>query len=254
MTAGCWKRGWRRSIRTNGRVRSCVSSAAKSRRKTLASQAADPDPGTAKKQDCEASFYSGALARVTGDAAAAKAGLEHAHDVCSPENIEYHAAQARWPTRKRQAACRAVSPLIVSIISNICSGFSNAAGRAHARCGARKSKPLATPPEMTITGMLGLRAAQRRQQLEAVHLRHVQIGDNRRGRLGLDGIQTLESVACVWVRKPNASITEAREFRTAASSSMIRMSGRQASAPPVGKDTVLIMPSTIGRGRRNALT
>ncbi len=61
----------------------------------LASQAADPDPTTAKKQDCEASFYSGALARITGDAASAKASLEHARDVCSPENIEYHAAQAQ---------------------------------------------------------------------------------------------------------------------------------------------------------------
>jgi lipoprotein NlpI len=60
----------------------------------LATQAADPDPETAKKQDCEASFYSGALARIGGDEASAKARFEHARDVCSPENIEYHATQA----------------------------------------------------------------------------------------------------------------------------------------------------------------
>jgi lipoprotein NlpI len=60
----------------------------------LAGQAADPDPETARKQDCEASFYVGALARVAGDEAAARTRFEHAREVCSPENIEYHAALA----------------------------------------------------------------------------------------------------------------------------------------------------------------
>jgi len=60
----------------------------------LAAAAADSDPETGKKQDCEVSFYSAALARIVGDAAAAKAGLEHAISVCSPDNIEYHAAAA----------------------------------------------------------------------------------------------------------------------------------------------------------------
>jgi lipoprotein NlpI len=59
----------------------------------LVGQAIDPDPATAQKQDCEASFYSGALARITGDAAAAKTRLEHARSVCSPDNIEYHAVE-----------------------------------------------------------------------------------------------------------------------------------------------------------------
>ena len=60
----------------------------------LTAATADPDPDTARKQDCEASFYSGALARITGDAAAAKASLSHALNVCSADNIEYHAAEA----------------------------------------------------------------------------------------------------------------------------------------------------------------
>jgi lipoprotein NlpI len=56
--------------------------------------AADPDPKTAAKQDCEVSFYSAAVAGIAGDRAAAKAGFEHALRVCSPENIEFHAAGA----------------------------------------------------------------------------------------------------------------------------------------------------------------
>jgi len=60
----------------------------------LTAAASDPDPKTAAKQDCEVSFYSAALARISGDQAAAKTGLEHALGVCSPENIEYHAAAA----------------------------------------------------------------------------------------------------------------------------------------------------------------
>jgi tetratricopeptide (TPR) repeat protein len=60
----------------------------------LTAAAADADPETARKQDCEASFYSGALARITGDAPTAKARFEHARSVCSPDNIEYHAAEA----------------------------------------------------------------------------------------------------------------------------------------------------------------
>jgi len=59
-----------------------------------AAAAADPDPQAAKKRDCEASFYSGALARIAGDAATAKTQLEHAGSVCSQENLEYHAAKA----------------------------------------------------------------------------------------------------------------------------------------------------------------
>jgi lipoprotein NlpI len=58
----------------------------------LATQAADPDPETARKQDCEASFYSGALARIAGDEASAKPRLGHARSVCSPDNLEFHAA------------------------------------------------------------------------------------------------------------------------------------------------------------------
>jgi lipoprotein NlpI len=60
----------------------------------LSTAASDPDPKTAGKQDCEVSFYAAALARIAGDAAAAKTGFEHALRVCSPENIEYHAAAA----------------------------------------------------------------------------------------------------------------------------------------------------------------
>jgi lipoprotein NlpI len=60
----------------------------------LSALAADPDPATAQKQDCEASFYSGALARISGDEATAKARFEHARNICSAENIEYHAARA----------------------------------------------------------------------------------------------------------------------------------------------------------------
>jgi lipoprotein NlpI len=60
----------------------------------LAGQAIDPDPETARKQDCEASFYGGVLARIAGDRASAKTQFEHARGTCSPENIEYHAAQA----------------------------------------------------------------------------------------------------------------------------------------------------------------
>jgi lipoprotein NlpI len=65
----------------------------------LAGLAADPDPETAKKQDCEASFYSGALARISGDEASAKSRLEHARGVCSPDNLEFHAAQAELAAR-----------------------------------------------------------------------------------------------------------------------------------------------------------
>jgi lipoprotein NlpI len=54
------------------------------------SGAAAGDP----KQECEASFYSGAVARIAGDKAAAKTAFEHAQSVCSPENLEYHAAEA----------------------------------------------------------------------------------------------------------------------------------------------------------------
>jgi lipoprotein NlpI len=60
----------------------------------LAAAAGDPDPDTAAKQECEVSFYSAALARIVGEAATAKAGLEHARGICSPDNIEYHAAEA----------------------------------------------------------------------------------------------------------------------------------------------------------------
>jgi lipoprotein NlpI len=60
----------------------------------LAAAARDADPKIAGKQDCEVSFYSAAVARIAGDPAAAKAGLAHALAVCSPENIEYHAAAA----------------------------------------------------------------------------------------------------------------------------------------------------------------
>ena len=56
----------------------------------LAAAAASPDPETAQKQDCEASFYGGAIA---DDGATARAQIEHARSVCSPDNIEYHAAE-----------------------------------------------------------------------------------------------------------------------------------------------------------------
>jgi lipoprotein NlpI len=60
----------------------------------LAAAASDPDPDTAEKQACEVGFYSAALAGIAGDQAAAKAGFEHALGICSPDNIEYHAAGA----------------------------------------------------------------------------------------------------------------------------------------------------------------
>ena len=60
----------------------------------LATAASDPDPKTAANQDCELNFYSAAVAAIGGDPAAAKAGLDHALRVCSPDNIEYHAARA----------------------------------------------------------------------------------------------------------------------------------------------------------------
>lgn len=60
----------------------------------LAAAAANPDPDVTRKQDCEASFYSGAAARIAGDAATAEALFDHARNVCSPDNIEYHAAEA----------------------------------------------------------------------------------------------------------------------------------------------------------------
>jgi lipoprotein NlpI len=60
----------------------------------LATAAADPDPETARKQDCEASFYSGLLAKIAGDQASATVRYQHAVGVCSPDNIEFHAAQA----------------------------------------------------------------------------------------------------------------------------------------------------------------
>lgn len=60
----------------------------------LSTAVADVDPESAKKQDCEASFYSGALARIAGDDTTAKDRFEHARDTCSPDNIEYHAAEA----------------------------------------------------------------------------------------------------------------------------------------------------------------
>ncbi len=64
----------------------------------LSAAAADPDPQTAGKQACEATFYAAVLARISGDPAAARAGLEQAHDLCSPDNIEFHAAQALLAT------------------------------------------------------------------------------------------------------------------------------------------------------------
>jgi hypothetical protein len=60
----------------------------------LTAAAADPDPETAKKQDCEAGFYQGELARIAGDGNTANARFEHARHVCSPDNLEYHAAGA----------------------------------------------------------------------------------------------------------------------------------------------------------------
>jgi lipoprotein NlpI len=60
----------------------------------LAAAASDPDPKTAQKQDCEAGFYAAAVALIAGDQRSAKTGLEHALSVCSPDNIEYHAAAA----------------------------------------------------------------------------------------------------------------------------------------------------------------
>jgi len=60
----------------------------------LAAAATDPDAETARKRDCEASFYSGALSGIAGDPAAAKTRYQHALGVCSPDNIEYHAAAA----------------------------------------------------------------------------------------------------------------------------------------------------------------
>jgi lipoprotein NlpI len=60
----------------------------------LTAAADDPDPDTARKQECEVGFYSAALAQIAGDQGAAKSGLEHALRLCSPDNIEYHAASA----------------------------------------------------------------------------------------------------------------------------------------------------------------
>jgi lipoprotein NlpI len=60
----------------------------------LSAAAADPDPQTAGKQGCEVTFYTAELARIAGNQAAAKAGLEQALAQCSPDNIEFHAAQA----------------------------------------------------------------------------------------------------------------------------------------------------------------
>ncbi|GAB2178681.1 tetratricopeptide repeat protein [Dongia sp. agr-C8] len=60
----------------------------------LSAAAADPDPQTARRQNCEVTFYSAALARISGNPAAARAGLEQARDLCSADNIEFHAAQA----------------------------------------------------------------------------------------------------------------------------------------------------------------
>jgi lipoprotein NlpI len=60
----------------------------------LSAAAADPDPQTAGKQGCEVIFYTAELARIAGDQAAAKAGLDQALASCSPDNIEFHAAQA----------------------------------------------------------------------------------------------------------------------------------------------------------------
>jgi lipoprotein NlpI len=65
----------------------------------LAGQAVDADPETAKKQECEVGFYTGMLARIVDDEASAKRELEHALSVCSPENIEYHAARAALAIR-----------------------------------------------------------------------------------------------------------------------------------------------------------
>lgn len=60
----------------------------------LAAAAASPDAEIAKKQDCEASFYTGAVARMDNDPNTAKARFEQASRVCSPDNLEYHAAAA----------------------------------------------------------------------------------------------------------------------------------------------------------------
>jgi lipoprotein NlpI len=60
----------------------------------LAAAATDPDPKAAEKQDCEVRFYSAAVALIAGDQGAARSGLEQALSTCSPDNIEYHAAQA----------------------------------------------------------------------------------------------------------------------------------------------------------------
>jgi len=60
----------------------------------LAAAAADPDPKTAGKQDCEVSFYSAAVALIASDPGSGKSGLTRALGVCSPDNIEYHAAAA----------------------------------------------------------------------------------------------------------------------------------------------------------------
>ena len=46
------------------------------------------------KQDCEASFYSGAAARLAGDEPAAKTQFEHARAGCPRDNLEFHAAEA----------------------------------------------------------------------------------------------------------------------------------------------------------------
>ncbi|WP_395023211.1 hypothetical protein [Dongia sp.] len=64
----------------------------------LGAAAADPDPQTAGKQNCEVTFYTAALARISGDPAAASTGLEQALSLCSPDNIEFHAAQALLAT------------------------------------------------------------------------------------------------------------------------------------------------------------
>jgi lipoprotein NlpI len=60
----------------------------------LAASASNPDPEIAQKQDCELSFYQGVVAGIAGDHASAKTRFEHARSVCSPENLESHAAEA----------------------------------------------------------------------------------------------------------------------------------------------------------------
>jgi len=60
----------------------------------LATAATDPtlDPQDATQRDCEASFYYGESARLSGDTAEAKRNLTHARDTCTGGTLEYNAA------------------------------------------------------------------------------------------------------------------------------------------------------------------